>query len=97
MSKFGITPGQIAQIAADWRVGGETLSEERLVPPTGSGTSRLVAACAEFCSAASKTTTADAHRLTALGDALARFDALTEESDRASAAALDTASRGGPR
>ncbi|QRY63170.1 hypothetical protein JVX90_02685 [Gordonia sp. PDNC005] len=97
MSNFGITPGQVAQIAADWRAGGEALSAERPSPPTGSGSSRVVAACATFCSAASKATTADANRLTALGDALARFDALTEESDRASAAALSTASVGGPR
>lgn len=97
MSNFGITPGQVAQIAADWRSGGETLAAERLSPPTGSSSSRVVAACAAFCAAASTATKADADRLTALGDALARFDALTEESDRASAAALGTASAGGPR
>ncbi|MDR2279755.1 MAG: hypothetical protein LBE07_02740 [Gordonia sp. (in: high G+C Gram-positive bacteria)] len=97
MSNFGITPGQVAQIAADWRAGGETLSAGRLSPPAESGTSRVVAACAAFCAAAWKATTADADRLTALGDALARFDALTVESDRASADALGTASGGGPR
>ncbi|GEE00968.1 hypothetical protein nbrc107696_14140 [Gordonia spumicola] len=97
MSVFGITPGQVAQIAADWKTCGASIADVRVTPPPGGSTSRVVAACVEFCAQARRTATTEADRLTGLGDALSRFDALTSESDRASASALGVASAKGPR
>ncbi|MCF8589872.1 hypothetical protein [Gordonia liuliyuniae] len=93
MAGFGITPAQIAQIAADWRELGSVIVETRLDDPPASSTSHTVAAAAIATVKAKTVSATDGLRLVALADALARFNALSQESDAASADAIGDATR----
>ncbi|WOC11513.1 hypothetical protein [Gordonia sp. MP11Mi] len=93
MAGFGITPARIAQIAADWREFGGGIVETQLADPPASSTSHTVRATAIASVKAKTVSAADGLRLVALADALARFNALTQESDAASADAIGDATR----
>ncbi|GAA4680289.1 hypothetical protein [Gordonia humi] len=90
MSPFGITPDRIAVIASVWREVGDAIVDVRVPQPTA-GSSIGVAAVAAFCSRATTICDADGRRLIALGDALAVFNAQTEQSDAQAAVALGDA------
>ncbi|MCF8604976.1 hypothetical protein L5I01_16600 [Gordonia sp. HY442] len=93
MADFGITPTQIAQIVADWRELGDEIVRTRLPDPPASSTSRTVAAAAIAGTKAAAVSSADGLRLIALAEALAKFNALSQESDTASAATIGDVTR----
>ncbi|MGO3328038.1 hypothetical protein [Gordonia sp. (in: high G+C Gram-positive bacteria)] len=97
MVDFGITPTQVAQIVADWRELGDEIVRTRLPDPPQTSTSRTVAAAAIASAKAAMVSSADGLRLIALAEALAKFTALSQESDRASAAAIGDVTREGVR
>lgn len=93
MADFGITPAQIAQIAADWRELGGGIVQTRLPDPPPSSTSLTVRAGAIVGVTASRVSAADGRRLLALADALATFNALSQESDSAAADVIGDVTR----
>ncbi len=97
MAGFGITPAQIAQIAAVWRQQGDALDGITLnIPPHGRSGS-AVRAVRTFCLRATVVSGADAARLIALGEALDAFSARSQESDRSAAVGIAAASAGAVR
>lgn len=93
MTDFGITPARIAQIVSDWRELGTAIVEADVPEPPSSATSRTVIAAAVASVNAKVVSRADGLRLTALADALARFNAVSQESDATSADAIGDVTR----
>ncbi|MEZ5210832.1 MULTISPECIES: hypothetical protein [unclassified Gordonia (in: high G+C Gram-positive bacteria)] len=89
MSEFGITPEHLHTIADTWQHEGQTLTGLRftpgLAPAFGCATLDGLLRCAE---AAEQTSGRLGDELAALGRAVGRFNALTQESDAAAAAAI---------
>ena len=89
MTFFGIDPATIATIVATWRREGDALSAlDYGSSVNGATDSFALAALGEFRTAAHAATQPQGRVLAGLGDALAKFNALTADSDRSSAVAL---------